>query len=127
MIRRPPRSTRTDTLFPDTTLFRSTLIIDPAALTVTYAAAPATSIYGNMPSLTGTVRAVGLKNGDTLVAATNGAAAWTSPGGPTYDIGRYAVDGSGLAGDSGKYRCSFVEDATNGTATAITPPAPPVK
>src|SRR3546814_13413484 len=25
MIRRPPRSTRTDTLFPDTTLFRSTL------------------------------------------------------------------------------------------------------
>src|SRR3546814_17253549 len=25
MIRRPPRSTRTDTLFPDTTLFRSKL------------------------------------------------------------------------------------------------------
>src|SRR3546814_2419596 len=25
MIRRPPRSTRTDTLFPDTTLFRSVL------------------------------------------------------------------------------------------------------
>src|SRR3546814_15268720 len=25
MIRRPPRSTRTDTLFPDTTLFRSRL------------------------------------------------------------------------------------------------------
>src|SRR3546814_10540304 len=31
MIRRPPRSTRTDTLFPDTTLFRSrVLIVDPA-------------------------------------------------------------------------------------------------
>src|SRR3546814_20995601 len=27
MIRRPPRSTRTDTLFPYTTLFRSTLVI----------------------------------------------------------------------------------------------------
>src|SRR3546814_19339757 len=27
MIRRPPRSTRTDTLFPYTTLFRSSLII----------------------------------------------------------------------------------------------------
>src|SRR3546814_15866670 len=27
MIRRPPRSTRTDTLFPDTTLFRSTKIV----------------------------------------------------------------------------------------------------
>src|SRR3546814_921731 len=31
MIRRPPRSTRTDTLFPYTTLFRSNLrIVDPA-------------------------------------------------------------------------------------------------
>src|SRR3546814_4222314 len=29
MIRRPPRSTRTDTLFPYTTLFRSTLISGP--------------------------------------------------------------------------------------------------
>src|SRR3546814_16280953 len=30
MIRRPPRSTRTDTLFPYTTLFRS--LVDPAAV-----------------------------------------------------------------------------------------------
>src|SRR3546814_2174192 len=29
MIRRPPRSTRTDTLFPDTTLFRSYSSINP--------------------------------------------------------------------------------------------------
>src|SRR3546814_16443711 len=28
MIRRPPRSTRTDTLFPDTTLFRSRTALD---------------------------------------------------------------------------------------------------
>src|SRR3546814_8170456 len=28
MIRRPPRSTRTDTLFPYTTLFRSTLFVE---------------------------------------------------------------------------------------------------
>src|SRR3546814_4430537 len=28
MIRRPPRSTRTDTLFPDTTLFRSRQVVD---------------------------------------------------------------------------------------------------
>src|SRR3546814_19494337 len=28
MIRRPPRSTRTDTLFPYTTLFRSHLLLD---------------------------------------------------------------------------------------------------
>src|SRR3546814_5242441 len=30
MIRRPPRSTRTDTLFPYTTLFRSSLAFPPA-------------------------------------------------------------------------------------------------
>src|SRR3546814_15310985 len=30
MIRRPPRSTRTDTLFPDTTLFRSPAVDDGA-------------------------------------------------------------------------------------------------
>src|SRR3546814_19771416 len=29
MIRRPPRSTRTDTLFPYTTLFRSVVAVDP--------------------------------------------------------------------------------------------------
>src|SRR3546814_8081775 len=36
MIRRPPRSTRTDTLFPYTTLFRSpagSLVVSPAAMT----------------------------------------------------------------------------------------------
>src|SRR3546814_11035606 len=32
MIRRPPRSTRTDTLFPYTTLFRSTVVILTARL-----------------------------------------------------------------------------------------------
>src|SRR3546814_9635946 len=32
MIRRTPRSTRTDTLFPDTTLFRSTQPATPTAL-----------------------------------------------------------------------------------------------
>src|SRR3546814_4459164 len=33
MIRRPPRPTRTDTLFPYTTLFRSTLAIEIVLLT----------------------------------------------------------------------------------------------
>src|SRR3546814_10562660 len=37
MIRRPPRSTRTDTLFPDTTLFRS---LAPAPRAVAAAPAP---------------------------------------------------------------------------------------
>src|SRR3546814_12990118 len=34
MIRRPPRSTRTDTLFPYTTLFRSRLEVDGVARAV---------------------------------------------------------------------------------------------
>src|SRR3546814_16079346 len=33
MIRRPPRATRTDTLFPDTTLFRALGIAPPSVLT----------------------------------------------------------------------------------------------
>src|SRR3546814_11654304 len=36
MIRRPPRSTRTDTLFPYTTLFRSRVIRDYFAVCETY-------------------------------------------------------------------------------------------
>src|SRR3546814_2531171 len=36
MIRRPPRSTRTDTLCPDTTLFRSRAITDPTLQTLAY-------------------------------------------------------------------------------------------
>src|SRR3546814_12996537 len=39
MIRRPPRSTRTDTLFPYTTLFRSLVIaVDPQATASQWAA-----------------------------------------------------------------------------------------
>src|SRR3546814_18495220 len=45
MIRRPPRSTRTDTLFPYTTLFRSVAIdvrieVDPAALDLLHDCGP---------------------------------------------------------------------------------------
>src|SRR3546814_9633371 len=36
MIRRPPRSTRTDTLFPDTTLFRSGNVTGPISDTVAF-------------------------------------------------------------------------------------------
>src|SRR3546814_5941947 len=32
MIRRPPRSTRTDTLFPYTTLFRSSIVLYPDSM-----------------------------------------------------------------------------------------------
>src|SRR3546814_20431489 len=45
MIRRPPRSTRTDTLFPYTTLFRSKLVIGGALLLIA-----ATGFYTMAPS-----------------------------------------------------------------------------
>src|SRR3546814_20003167 len=35
MIRRPPRSTRTDTLFPYTTLFRSVLATNTSSISIT--------------------------------------------------------------------------------------------
>src|SRR3546814_1222142 len=48
MIRRPPRSTRTDTLFPYTTLFRSSFILGAIALKQT-----GTGI-GDVPGVYGT-------------------------------------------------------------------------
>src|SRR3546814_2466308 len=52
MIRRPPRSTRTDTLFPYTTLFRSTASTKASAPKVGYPAAPRGSPPGTLkPSL----------------------------------------------------------------------------
>src|SRR3546814_15928333 len=127
MIRRPPRSTRTDTLFPYTTLFRSSdvgayaiargslavssnyaltykganLSIDPAALTLTYRAAPVSSTYGGTPSRTGTATPAGRKNSDTLESVTAGSAAWTRGGGDTSDIGALALTGPRLAAGHG--------------------------
>src|SRR3546814_12656379 len=50
MIRRPPRSTRTDTLFPDTTLFRSAVKRQQATLAERHAgikkAAKARALHG---------------------------------------------------------------------------------
>src|SRR3546814_2167549 len=44
MIRRPPRSTRTDTLFPYTTLFRSNRIVAPAKAGAAVGSAPMPTI-----------------------------------------------------------------------------------
>src|SRR3546814_12353520 len=51
MIRRPPRSTRTDTLFPYTTLFRSIEVVAAAGRTwvvVSDPIAPGATIVGNL-------------------------------------------------------------------------------
>src|SRR3546814_9401778 len=42
MIRRPPRSTRTDTLFPYTTLFRSAIVMKQLGVNVTMIGADVT-------------------------------------------------------------------------------------
>src|SRR3546814_6640373 len=49
MIRPPPRSTRTDTLFPYTTLFRSPPVA-PTALSVGVGAGPAVTSLGITPA-----------------------------------------------------------------------------
>src|SRR3546814_20587854 len=53
MIRRPPRSTRTDTLFPYTTLFRSlTFELEPEAIDSMIASiAPLSKLRGDMADL----------------------------------------------------------------------------
>src|SRR3546814_5476855 len=47
MIRRPPRSTRTDTLFPYTTLFRSMLLLSRPERAVATAAASTLGHFGD--------------------------------------------------------------------------------
>src|SRR3546814_4436808 len=52
MIRRPPRSTRTDTLFPYTTLFRSDPVVVPAATSAAADAMPAAVPGAAAPTVT---------------------------------------------------------------------------
>src|SRR3546814_20755309 len=95
------------------------LTITPADRTLTYRATPVTSIYGDTPSLTGTVNATGPRNGDTLTAVTSGAPIRTSAAGATSDIRAYAVAGSGLAPDSHHCLVPFSTAAANAPALDI--------
>src|SRR3546814_4177551 len=49
MIRRPPRSTRTDTLFPDTTLFRSADLVGSRRPVTLYLVVPPSDINRTKP------------------------------------------------------------------------------
>src|SRR3546814_19415661 len=48
MIRRPPRSTRTDTLFPYTTLFRSVRVVARAVIAIDQHPAAGQPVFGEM-------------------------------------------------------------------------------
>ncbi|MGQ4827933.1 MBG domain-containing protein, partial [Enterococcus faecalis] len=55
------------------------LTINPASLVVVYGANAASRVYGAAnPTLSGTLSAIGLANGDTLSGVTTGSAAWTT-------------------------------------------------
>src|SRR3546814_9507114 len=67
MVRRPPRSTRTDTLFPYPTLFRSI----PVSLVGTFAVMAALGFSINNLTLFGLVLAVGIVVDDAIVVVEN--------------------------------------------------------
>ncbi|MEO8374421.1 MAG: MBG domain-containing protein [Sphingomonas bacterium] len=98
------------------------LTINPATLTITYTADPFSRLYGNAnPALTGTQSAAGLVNGDTLAGVTTGAAGYATTATTGSNIGSYAINGSGLAANSGNYSFTFAQAAGNATALKITP------
>jgi filamentous hemagglutinin family protein len=97
------------------------LSVTPAPLTLTYTANPVSSIYGNaITGLAGSTSASGLVNGDTLASLTSGTALFSTTAGATSNVGRYAINGSGLAANSGNYSFTFAQAAGNATALTIT-------
>src|SRR3546814_1037512 len=81
MIRRPPRSTRTDTLFPYTTLFRSFSLVGPRAAGVLDAAADPSHI----------VQVTSVKEFHTaLTSASPGTAIEFAPG--TYEFSGRSIE-----------------------------------
>ncbi|MEN7538760.1 MBG domain-containing protein [Aurantiacibacter flavus] len=100
----------------DLTVNNGTLTITKRALTVTYTAKGATSIYGDAPAeVTGEFKSDGLVNGDELT----GAASWTTQATGTSSVGNYAITGAGL-GASDNYTITAVQADANATALTIT-------
>src|SRR3546814_2851747 len=113
MIRRPPRSTRTDTLFPDTTLFRASSTGDsgsnectkkPTGTTPSY---PASSPY--VIAVSGTSLSTGASNSwvsETLWSGAGGSPSTVEPkpswqtqgGGTTRDVADVAFDADPTSG-----------------------------
>ena len=89
-----------------------------AARTLDYVAKPVSRTYGSPnPLLTGTV--IGFENGDTRGSSTAGTLKFTTPAARASNVGTYAVNGSGLTANNGKY--VFEQAPGNATALTITP------
>ncbi|MDP9057514.1 MAG: hypothetical protein M3N34_09390, partial [Pseudomonadota bacterium] len=58
---------------------------------------------------------------DTLASVTTGTASYTTPATAQSSVGRYAITGSGLSGNTANYSFSFVQAPANATALTITP------
>src|SRR3546814_2277079 len=71
MIRRPPRSTRTDTLFPDTTLFRSKSAVVTNSLNTADPIPGATITYTVVATVAGSGSVSGLAISDDIPADTS--------------------------------------------------------
>jgi hypothetical protein len=85
---------------------------------LTYTANPASRVAGTAnPTFTGTV--TGFIGTDTLANSTTGTLTFTSPATTGSGPGSYAINGSGLTANNGKY--AFVQAPTNSTALTVTP------
>jgi filamentous hemagglutinin family protein len=95
------------------------IVADITPATLTYLAAPARLVAGDMPSgLSGTVS--GFVPGDTQTNATSGTPAWTAAVGPTSVPGLYAIDGEGLSA----MNYVLVQASANATALEVIPAVP---
>ena len=98
----------------DLTVTAGTLTIAPALLT--YTANAASTIYGTLATgLTGTLS--GFVNGEDQASATTGTLAWSTAATATSNVGRYAINGSGLTANHGNY--TFMQAPGNATALTI--------
>src|SRR3546814_9713940 len=103
MIRHPPRSTRTDTLFPYTTLFRSTLLSQ--GLLTLDAASISNSSAGKIQSFGAMLAATSMDNdGSFLLASDSGQTATL-----TLDM----LDNSGALQSAGNMALALANSLTN--------------
>src|SRR3546814_18940721 len=104
MIRRPPRSTRTDTLFPYTTLFRS----DGAAVTGVAAGMSAAAVSGNVGAALG---------------GSYGSLTLTAGGGYTYTLnnGHAAVQALGVGEALTETFTDTITEGDGAPATQVPP------